>query len=381
MTRATPSWPLCGRSREGQRRGNSGGAPSAFVRAVLHDEGCRSWDWARAEHSLWTVKQSSGHVKVASIVGSGTVVTLYFPKHRRRRRTPSAQPRPCVAAAAKLILLVEDEPALLALGARFLEDLGYSVIRHPVARLRSMVRARAPHRPAAFRYRDARRHEWTTAGKGLDHATDGSCAVHEWLLRRCRRRERRRRRRAGHREAARWRATRDGRANGDALDHARWVCHRGTRARVAAQDREAFAVLRDSTRRPMSNADVFVVPGNRRHEQTRQVVSRSTRSMLDTTSSARAVGYGPPNGASISQIRSRRRADSARLEDHAARHRVFHDARLCGQEVRRIPVPASDGRGHIPRLHRHRYDAGEHQRSCSATLAVSRRTFVRRGTA
>jgi signal transduction histidine kinase/CheY-like chemotaxis protein len=76
------------------------------------------------------VNQSGGHVTVSSTVGTGTVVTLYLPE-APAPGTPST-PREDDEAwrgMGEVILLVEDEPDLLALGARFLEDLGYRVIQ------------------------------------------------------------------------------------------------------------------------------------------------------------------------------------------------------------------------------------------------------------
>src|SRR5678816_1797219 len=75
------------------------------------------------------VKQSSGHVKVASTVGSGTVVTLYFPEASAPATAEAVrETEESRHGSGEVILLVEDEPDLLALGARFLEDLGYRVI-------------------------------------------------------------------------------------------------------------------------------------------------------------------------------------------------------------------------------------------------------------
>lgn len=76
------------------------------------------------------VKQSSGHVTVASTVGSGTVVTLYFPEAAAPETAEAArEPEDKRRGSGEVILLVEDEPDLLALAARFLEDLGYRVIQ------------------------------------------------------------------------------------------------------------------------------------------------------------------------------------------------------------------------------------------------------------
>jgi signal transduction histidine kinase len=76
------------------------------------------------------VKQSGGHVKVTSEIGKGTSVTLYFPEATEPRAVTA--PRESAAARqgnGEIILLVEDEPDLLSLASRFLEELGYRVIR------------------------------------------------------------------------------------------------------------------------------------------------------------------------------------------------------------------------------------------------------------
>jgi CheY-like chemotaxis protein len=75
------------------------------------------------------VKQSGGQVKVASVVGKGTTVTLYFPEAPAPNTVDVArETTDSRRGSGEVILLVEDEPELLSLGARFLEELGYRVI-------------------------------------------------------------------------------------------------------------------------------------------------------------------------------------------------------------------------------------------------------------
>jgi signal transduction histidine kinase/ActR/RegA family two-component response regulator len=78
------------------------------------------------------VKQSGGLVKVDSVVDRGTVVTLFFPEATDSAPAPvpvPVEPDEMPRGDGETILLVEDEPDLLALAARFLEGLGYRVIR------------------------------------------------------------------------------------------------------------------------------------------------------------------------------------------------------------------------------------------------------------
>jgi signal transduction histidine kinase/ActR/RegA family two-component response regulator len=75
------------------------------------------------------VKQTGGMVKVDSAAGRGTTIRLYFPEAREALPTPMpAEPSEIVRGSGETILLVEDEPALLTLAVRLLEELGYRVI-------------------------------------------------------------------------------------------------------------------------------------------------------------------------------------------------------------------------------------------------------------
>jgi signal transduction histidine kinase/ActR/RegA family two-component response regulator len=78
------------------------------------------------------VKQSAGLVRVDTHVGHGTTARLYFPAATEAISHPIVDEVEEVARGnGETILLVEDEPDLLALAARFLEDLGYCVVRAP----------------------------------------------------------------------------------------------------------------------------------------------------------------------------------------------------------------------------------------------------------
>lgn len=85
------------------------------------------------------VKQNGGYVEVASEPGLGTVVDIYLP---RTEVEEIADGRAGVLASApgsaEVVLLVEDEPSLLALSERILTGAGYRVLsaQTPVEALR-----------------------------------------------------------------------------------------------------------------------------------------------------------------------------------------------------------------------------------------------------
>jgi two-component system cell cycle sensor histidine kinase/response regulator CckA len=75
------------------------------------------------------VKQNNGFVDFCSEPGEGTTFTIYLPRHTAevqlvRTESPMAAP----ARGRETVLVVEDEPAILALTVRMLERQGYTVI-------------------------------------------------------------------------------------------------------------------------------------------------------------------------------------------------------------------------------------------------------------
>jgi signal transduction histidine kinase/CheY-like chemotaxis protein len=74
------------------------------------------------------VKQSGGHVRVYSEVGRGTSVKLYFPETTGVPAVSTPLPDEDRRGHGEVVLLVEDEPLVLAMAARLLRRLGYVVL-------------------------------------------------------------------------------------------------------------------------------------------------------------------------------------------------------------------------------------------------------------
>ena len=74
------------------------------------------------------VKQNGGYIDVASQPGHGTAVHLYFPRQTGAvDALPPAEAQPPAAPGRPTVLLVEDEPSVLAMTAEMLDELGYDV--------------------------------------------------------------------------------------------------------------------------------------------------------------------------------------------------------------------------------------------------------------
>ena len=88
------------------------------------------------------VKQNKGYIHINSQPGQGSCFQIYLPPHLSQKQpgtepqdvpvvpVPQAPPLPALVPKAKaVILLVEDEPAVLALTATLLKLIGYTVIK------------------------------------------------------------------------------------------------------------------------------------------------------------------------------------------------------------------------------------------------------------
>ena len=74
------------------------------------------------------VKQSGGHVTVASVLGSGSTFRVYLPKLLDADALPQSPPPQSVQPGRQTILLVEDEAALRRLMTKVLSGEGFQVL-------------------------------------------------------------------------------------------------------------------------------------------------------------------------------------------------------------------------------------------------------------
>jgi len=77
------------------------------------------------------VRQSGGQLRVLSVLGEGTRIELLLPRHDEQPKAPAGKPQRTPlqrsSAAAKRILLIEDQTALRLVVGEVLEELGYRV--------------------------------------------------------------------------------------------------------------------------------------------------------------------------------------------------------------------------------------------------------------
>ncbi len=127
---------------------NADAVPGDYVMLSFSDDGC-GMDETTLEHifepffttknvgkgtglGLATVygivKQNRGIVTVSSETGHGTTFRIYLPKHLEMiGQAQAKEPIETLSLNHETVLLVEDEPAILKLGKRMLESLGYRV--------------------------------------------------------------------------------------------------------------------------------------------------------------------------------------------------------------------------------------------------------------
>ena len=74
------------------------------------------------------IKQNNGFINVYSEPGEGTIFKLYMPRHKDAGIKEPSVVKEKIVKGNETILLVEDEPSILAVTKRMLERLGYSVL-------------------------------------------------------------------------------------------------------------------------------------------------------------------------------------------------------------------------------------------------------------
>jgi PAS domain S-box-containing protein len=81
------------------------------------------------------VRQTGGHVRIATREGEGTRIDLLVPRHQDAAAEAAPTPTPRAAArAGETVLLVEDDPAVRLLVGDLLGDLGYQAVTASDAR-------------------------------------------------------------------------------------------------------------------------------------------------------------------------------------------------------------------------------------------------------
>jgi signal transduction histidine kinase/two-component SAPR family response regulator len=75
------------------------------------------------------VKQSNGHIRVYSEVGSGTTIKIYLPRCDQAEEENIDIPIPQVLGGSETILVVEDDMAVQATAVNMLTGLGYRVLK------------------------------------------------------------------------------------------------------------------------------------------------------------------------------------------------------------------------------------------------------------
>jgi len=74
------------------------------------------------------VNQNNGFIRVHSLLNQGTTFKIFLPKHLGQIATTETDAADLPKGNGETVLLVEDEPATLAIAWKFLERLGYTVL-------------------------------------------------------------------------------------------------------------------------------------------------------------------------------------------------------------------------------------------------------------
>jgi len=89
------------------------------------------------------VNRSGGHIDIQSEAGSGTRIGIYFPRASAAIKVKKTEVKqPGLPRGDETILIVDDEPALIAVAVSHLQDLGYKTVsannsRHALTTLRA----------------------------------------------------------------------------------------------------------------------------------------------------------------------------------------------------------------------------------------------------
>ena len=80
------------------------------------------------------IKQSSGHIKIYSEIGTGTTVKIYLPRlHRQAEETKGEGLKPSSGDGEEIVLIVEDDPLMRRMSCDSLRELGYTVLESETA--------------------------------------------------------------------------------------------------------------------------------------------------------------------------------------------------------------------------------------------------------